>query len=135
MSVSEKNKEEYLNVYNKSFSDIPHGRYFEMGDVDQYLNDNSENRYYLVKDKNKLIGFMNIEVENKVGSFDIGLSNEFRGIGYGKRLLETAIYTLNEVNVDKVTLTVIEKNSIALNMYLKRGFVVDSILSHWIEIK
>lgn len=134
INLSEKNKEEYLNIFNKSFSDMPHGCYYEIEDIEKYLNDNSENRYYLVKDKNKLIGFMNIEIENKVGSFDIGLCNEFRGLGYGKRLLETAIYTLNGVNVDKVTLTVIEKNSIALNMYLKRGFVIDDILSHWIEI-
>lgn len=134
INLSAKNKEEYLNVFNKSFSDMPHGCYYEMEDIEKYLNDNSENRYYLVRDKNKLIGFMNIEIENKVGSFDIGLCNEFRGVGYGKRLLETAIYTLNAVNVDKVTLNVIEKNSIALNMYLKRGFVIDNILSHWIEI-
>lgn len=134
INLSAKNKEEYLNVFNKSFSDMPHGCYYEMEDIEKYLNDNSENRYYLVRDKNKLIGFMNIEIENKVGSFDIGLCNEFRGVGYGKRLLETAIYTLNAFNVDKVTLNVIEKNSIALNMYLKRGFVIDNILSHWIEI-
>lgn len=134
INLSEKNKEEYRNVFNKSFSDMPHGSYYEMEDIEEYLNNNSENRYYLVTDKNKLIGFMNIEIENKVGSFDIGLCNEFRGVGYGKRLLETAIYTLNGVNVDKITLTVIEKNSIALNMYLKRGFVIENILSHWIEI-
>lgn len=135
INLSEENKEEYLNVFNNSFSDMPHGCYYEMEDIEKYLNDNSENRYYLVRDKNKLIGFMNIEVENKVGSFDIGLCNEFRGVGYGKRLLETAIYTLNKVNVDNIILTVIQKNSIALNMYLKRGFVIDNILSHWIEIR
>lgn len=135
INLSEENKEEYLNVFNNSFSDIPHGCHFEMEDIEKYLNDNSENRYYLVTDKNKLIGFMNIEIENKVGSFDIGLCNEFRGVGYGKRLLETAICTLNRFNVDEVTLTVIEKNSIALNMYLKRGFIIDNILSHWIEIR
>lgn len=114
---------------------MPHGCYYEMDDIENYLNDNSENRYYLVRDNNKSIGFMNTEIEDKIGRFDIGLCSEFRGKGYGKRLLETAIYTLNKANVDKVTLTVIEKNSIALNMYLKRGFVIDNILSHWIEIK
>lgn len=135
INLSEENKEEYLNVFNNSFSDMPHGCYYEMEDIENYLNDNSENRYYLVRDKNKSIGFMNIEIENKVGSFDIGLCKEFRGVGYGKRLLETAIYALNRVNVDKVTLTVIEKNSVALNMYLKRGFIIDNVINHWIEIR
>lgn len=134
IKLSDNNKEEYLNVFNKSFSDMPHGCYYEIDDIEKYLKDNSENRYYLVRDKNKVIGFMNIDIDNKIGSFDIGLCNEFRGEGYGKRLLETAIYTLNEAKVNKVTLTVIEKNSVALNMYLKRGFEIDNILSHWIEI-
>lgn len=135
INLSEKNKEEYLNVFNKSFSDMPHGCYYEIDNIERYLNDTSDNRYYLVRDKDESIGFMNIQIDNNIGSFDIGLCNEFRGIGYGKRLLETAIYTLNKANVDNITLTVIEKNSVALNMYLKRGFVIDNILSHWIEIK
>lgn len=42
---------------------------------------------------------------------------------------------LNEDEIREVQLYVIKKNSIALNMYLKRGFVIDNILSHWIEIK
>lgn len=134
INLSEKNKEEYLNVFNKSFSDMPHGCYYEMDDIERYLNDTSDNRYYLVRDKDESIGFMNIQIDDNTGSFDIGLCNEFRGRGYGKRLLETAIYTLNKANVDNITLTVIEKNSVALNMYLKRGFVIDSILSYWIEI-
>ena len=29
---------------------MPHGSYYEMDDIKQCLNDNSENRYYLVKD-------------------------------------------------------------------------------------
>lgn len=135
VNLAEKNKEEYLNIFNKSFSDMPHGCYYEMDDMEKYLNDCSENSYYLVKDKNKAIGFMNIEIENNVGSFDIGLCMEFRGQGYGKRLLETAIYTLNKATVENIKLIVIERNSVALNMYLKRGFVIDDILSHWIEIK
>lgn len=127
INLSERNKKDYLNLFNKGFSDMPHGCYYEMEDIEKNLRDYGENRYYLVRDKNKLIGFMNIEVDNKVGSFDIGLCKEFRGIGYGKKLLETAIYTLNGANVENIILTVIEKNSIALNMYLKRGFVIDNI--------
>lgn len=134
INLSEKNKEEYLNVFNKSFSDMPHGCYYEIDDIERNLKDTSDNKYYLVRDKDESIGFMNIQIDDNTGSFDIGLCNEFRGRGYGKRLLETAIYTLNKANVDNITLTVIEKNSVALNMYLKRGFVIDSILSYWIEI-
>lgn len=134
INLSEENKKDYLKVFNKSFSDMPHGCYYEMDDIENYLKDTSENRYYLVTDNKKLIGFLNIEVENSIGSFDIGLCREYRGLGYRKRLLETAINVLNKANVDNVKLIVIEKNTVALNMYLKRGFVIDDILSHWIEM-
>ena len=133
--LSQENKELYLSLFNASFSDMPHGCYYEMDNIEQYLDDKSGNEYYLVKVENAFIGFMNLEIDDNVGSFDIGLCKEYRGRGYGKRLLETAIYSLNELKVDKVTLTVIEKNSIALGMYLNRGFVIDNILSHWIQIK
>lgn len=46
-----------------------------------------------------------------------------------KEEFNTKVYNFGEG-----ILFAIEKNSIALNMYLKRGFVIDNILSHWIEI-
>lgn len=131
----EENKKKYLNVYNSSFSDMPHGSHWEMDNIDKYLFNNNREKYYLVKDKDDIIGFLNIDIEGDIGSFDIGLCKEFRGRGYGKRLLETAIDTLNKEKVEEVKLTVIEKNSIAFNMYKKRGFIIEKTLSHWIVIK
>lgn len=135
INLTEENKMEYLNIFNKSFSDMPHGSYYEIEDVEESLRDNSSNSYWLVSDNNKSIGVMNIDIENNIGSFDIGICNEYRGLGYGKKILETAINFLNKSKVDKVTLTVIEKNSRALNMYLNRGFKVDYVISYWIVIK
>lgn len=135
ITLSEENKNEYLDVFNKSFSDMPHGCYYEIEDIEKYLKDNSLNRYYLVSDKNNIIGFMNIEINDKVGSFDIGLCKEYRGIGYGKKILEKAIEILNTMKAEKVTLIVIGENKIALNMYLKRGFEIEHTLSDWIKIK
>ncbi|WP_297635977.1 hypothetical protein [uncultured Clostridium sp.] len=42
---------------------------------------------------------------------------------------------MNKTKVEKVTLIVIGENKIALNMYLKRGFEIEQILSDWIKIK
>ncbi|WP_297635980.1 GNAT family N-acetyltransferase [uncultured Clostridium sp.] len=86
ISLSENNKVEYLDIFNRSFSDMPHGCYYEREDIEKYLKDNSLNKYYLVSDKNNIIGFMNIDICDNVGSFDIGLCKEYRGIGYGKKL-------------------------------------------------
>lgn len=133
--LSHDNKEVYLHVFNQSFNDIPHGGYFEMDNVEKFLEDTSENQYYLVKEKNEIIGFLNLEIENKIGMFDMGLRKAFRGQGFGKRLLETAIHLLNQTSTTSTMLTVIEKNAAAYNLYQKRGFVIDDILSQWIEIR
>ncbi|MGL5416343.1 MAG: GNAT family N-acetyltransferase [Clostridium sp.] len=135
ISLSEDNKVEYLDIFNRSFSDMPHGCYYESEDIEKYLKDNSLNRYYLVSDKNNMIGFMNIDICENTGSFDIGLCKEYRGVGYGKKILEKAIETLNKMKVEKVTLIVIGENKIALNMYLKRGFKIELSLGDWIKIK
>lgn len=66
--------------------------------------------------------------------FDIGLIKEYRGKGYGKKLLETAIQFLNEKQVEEICLTIIEKNNVAFEMYKKRGFKVYNKLSDWIEL-
>lgn len=133
--LTEENKEEYLNVFNRSFCDMPHGCYYEMEEIDHYIEDCSQNGYYLVRDQTRIVGFLNTEITDQIGSFDIGVCKEYRGLGYGKRLLETAIDALNRAKVDKVTLTVIETNTRAFQMYQKRGFQIESILSHWIVIK
>ncbi|MEG0004708.1 MAG: GNAT family N-acetyltransferase [Clostridium sp.] len=134
VELSQENRIEYLDVYNRSFSDMPHGSFYELEDVEKCLSNNDGNKYYLVVENRASVGFIKIEIEDGVGSFDIGLCKEYRGKGYGKRLLETAIHKLNEANADKVTLTIIEKNSVALNIYLKRGFEISNRIGYWIEI-
>ena len=88
----------------------------------------------MVKDDDNIIGFMNSVIENDEGMFDIGLCKQYRRKGFGKRLLETAIYFLNSKNVKKISLIVIEKNKVAHEMYKKRGFYKEKTISYWIEL-
>lgn len=136
MPLSEENKVEYWGAYNDSFNDMPHGSYIYINEVEEYLNKaNEENYYFMVSINNTTIGFMNCVIENGQGIFDIGLRKAYRGKGYGKMLLETAIDFLNKKKVNKINLIVIEKNQVAYNMYKKRGFKEGSIISYWIKIK
>lgn len=133
--LSKENIEEYVDVYNKSFMDMPHGTYIEIEDAKGYLeNKDSNEDYFIIIDKNESIGFLNTTIKDKKSFFDIGLIKDYRGKGYGKKLLETAIQFLNEKQVEEICLTVIEKNSIAYEMYKKRGFKVYNKLSDWIEL-
>ncbi|MPQ44935.1 GNAT family N-acetyltransferase [Clostridium tarantellae] len=135
VSLTPNNKNEYMKIFNKSFSDMPHGTYLNNKRLNENLNNIDENNYYfMVSNNNKIIGFMNCIIKNNEGMFDIGLCNEFRGRGYGKQLLETAINFLIKKRVKKISLIVIEKNEKAYNMYKKRGFIEDSIVSYWIEL-
>lgn len=134
--LSEENKVEYWGAYNDSFNDMPHGSYIYINEVEEYLNKaNEENYYFMVSINNTTIGFMNCVMENGQGIFDIGLRKAYRGKGYGRMLLETAIDFLNKKKVNKINLIVIEKNQVAYNMYKKRGFKEESIISYWIKIK
>ena len=126
IALTEENKENYIDIINRSFSDMPHGMYHYMCDVDDYIKlaseDSKKNNYFMVESKGCIIGFLNIEIENNKGIFDIGLMKEFRGCGNGKKLLELAIGFLSEKNIDRIELIVIKKNKIAYEMYKKRGF-------------
>ncbi|MDU7242376.1 GNAT family N-acetyltransferase [Clostridium sp.] len=133
--LSKENIEEYVDVYNKSFMDMPHGTYIEIVEAEGYLeNKNYNEDYFIVLSEGERIGFLNTTIKDKKAFFDIGLKKEYRGKGYGKKLLETAIQFLNEKQVEEICLTVIEKNSIAYEMYKKRGFNVYNKLSDWIEL-
>jgi ribosomal protein S18 acetylase RimI-like enzyme len=129
------NKLEYLSIYNDSFSDMPHGSYIYIDEVEEYLIDSNKGNYYFMVSVNNInIGFMNCIIKNRQGLFDIGLCKAYRGKGYGKNLLETAIDFCNRKNVLKINLIVIEKNAIAYKMYEKRGFKEESIISYWIKV-
>ena len=133
--LSKENIEEYVDVYNKYFMDMPHGTYIEIEEAKSYLKNKNDNEdYFIVLDKGESIGFLNTIIKDKKAFFDIGLIKEYRGKGYGKKILETAIQFLNEKQVEEICLTVIEKNSIAYEMYKKRGFKVYNKLSDWIEL-
>lgn len=129
------NSQKYLEVFNDSFSDMPHGTWLDNEDLNRYLNNKEESKYYfMVKNDDNIIGFMNCEIEINEGMFDIGLCKSYRGKGLGKKLLETAIQFLNNKNVANIALIVIEKNNITYEMYKKRGFIKENTISEWIEL-
>lgn len=129
------NKEKYLKIYNDAFSDMPHGTYLDYERLDEHLKKIDESNYsFIVCHNKKELGFMECTIENNEGKFDIGLCKEYRQKGFGKRLLETAVDFLNKKNVERIALTVIEKNSVAFNMYKKRGFIIENTISKWAQL-
>lgn len=135
--LCEENLEEYLNLHNAAFKHMPHGACITFDKVKSQLEEAATKNcdFFIVCHKGAKVGVMEIDIdENNRGIFDIGLIKEYRGKGYGKKLLETAIKFLVNKDVDQLCLTVIEKNKIAFDMYKKRGFIVSKVLSDWTEL-
>ncbi|MEG2109539.1 MAG: GNAT family N-acetyltransferase [Clostridium sp.] len=134
--INENNIKEYIKLYNESFNNMPHGASLDEEEANGFLNENNTcNKYFIVSNSKEKIGVLNTTIEDNEGTFDIGLSSRFRGKGYGKRLLETAIDYLNKKEISSIYLVVIETNKIAYNMYKKRGFEQQKVLSYWIKLK
>ena len=86
--------------------------------------------------ENALIGRVLIGNKKDKGFItDLVVDKKYRGLGFGNMLLDSAINKYNGVD-----LTVKKNNSIAIDMYKKRGFVVDDSLSvgkdmHYMRLK
>jgi UDP-2,4-diacetamido-2,4,6-trideoxy-beta-L-altropyranose hydrolase len=94
---------------------------------DEHLNfiANLETRYFLVKQKDAVIGSINFSKIRYGSSVDFGIYiNPFiktKGLGI---LLESAAsdYAFNELDVEKINLEVFEHNKKAINFYKRCGF-------------
>ncbi|GFZ31387.1 hypothetical protein CSC2_19130 [Clostridium zeae] len=133
--LSEENKKQYLDINNDAFSEAPNGSTLYANEVDEYIKKADDNNcYFIVKQNGHEIGFLLFEIKDGKALFDLGLRKAFRGKGYGKMLLETAIDFLDKKQVEEIGLIVITKNTLAYNMYIKRGFKKQRVLSKWFQI-
>lgn len=60
--------------------------------------------------------------------FGICILKEFWGCGIGKQLLSEIITWSEEVGIEKVTLTVVETNTKAIQLYQQYGFIQEGLL-------
>ncbi|MBA5850251.1 GNAT family N-acetyltransferase [Clostridium sp. cel8] len=134
VKLSEKNKKEYLNIYNDAFKEVPNGTTLIDSDIDEYIKNHNENNCYITVLNNEMIGFLQFYIKDGVGEFDLGLIKSARGKGYGKLILETAISFLKSKKVKEISLIVITKNTIAYDMYKKRGFKKSELISEWFQV-
>lgn len=136
IKLAENNKKEYLFINNDAFREVPNGSTLSEGEVEEYIKKSDENNCCFIATMNKdNIGFLKFNIENGVGEFDLGLVKTVRGKGYGKKLLETAISFLNSKQVAEISLIVITKNTLAYDMYKKRGFKESKLISDWFELQ
>lgn len=87
---------------------------------------------YVAELEEKIIGKVNLEVTNGVGGiFGLGVRPEYRGRGYGREILMSAIEILKEKGAKDIMLQVEAKNSNALNLYKSCGFEETSTMNYY----
>ena len=63
----------------------------------------------------------------------IAVHPDAQGRGFGRAALRQAVRTLRGLGCDPITLTVMDVNRPAVNLYLQEGFTVERVLSSWYE--
>ena len=95
---------------------------------------NEDNRMvaYIAEVDNKIIGKVNLEVNNFVGAiYGLGVLPDYRGKGYGRDILMWAIEKLKEMNSKEVMLQVSVINKNALSLYKSCGFEETSTMDYF----
>lgn len=132
--LSNENKLEFKDIHDDVFLHIPNGASISEKEVDEKLECKDSYQFIVMNENDINIGMLDFSIDGDIGSFDLGLIKEYRGRGYGKRLLDTAIDFLTP-RVKEINLLVISKNTLAYDMYKKRGFIDKEIYSYWYDAK
>lgn len=81
---------------------------------------------------NKLIGHVglyNIDYRIRKAEFGILITTQYQGKGYGTLCTKFMIdYAFNELNMNKICLSLLEDNKLAYSLYKKLGFIKEGYL-------
>lgn len=95
-----------------------------------HMNKNNFPQYFLVFNQ-QVIGWCDIKPKDipefsHVGVLGIGIEEQYRGKGYGTKLLRKTIEHAKSISrLEKIELTVFESNERAIKLYESLGFTVE----------
>ncbi len=94
--------------------------------------ENPASRYYVVEREGEAIGKIGVALEDG-GAYvrGVGVLPEYRGRGYGRRMLEATIDAMVAENRTSLALDVVCENSGALSLYLACGFQVTNCYDYY----
>ena len=94
----------------------------------------AERTLFLVAEvKGKIVGFTRCEGSKlsrfkHKAEFGICISKEYWGCGIGKILIENILMHMDTVGIEKISLTVVQTNTKAIELYKTYGFVEEGLL-------
>jgi RimJ/RimL family protein N-acetyltransferase len=89
--------------------------------------------FLVAEAEGKIVGFTRCEGNQlsrfrHKAEFGICILKEYWGFGIGKEMLETVLRWADASGIEKISLTVVETNSNAIQLYKKYGFSVEGLL-------
>ncbi len=82
-----------------------------------------KNITYMAENEGGAVGKVRIELNNKLGGiYGLGVMPEYRGLGFGRKILSMAIEELLKHKAGSIFLQVLTNNKNALNLYKSCGF-------------
>jgi ribosomal protein S18 acetylase RimI-like enzyme len=110
--------------------------YLSAQDIMQQLDE--DHRLFMLTEQGQLVGYVYVEGEPefKEGSIEyIAVSENFRGKGYGRALLDQALhYLFHIVQLEDISLCVDQRNEGAIQLYQRAGFdVVHKLAAYVLE--
>jgi ribosomal protein S18 acetylase RimI-like enzyme len=87
---------------------------------------------YMAEVDHKVVGKVQLEIRDGIGGiYGLGVLPEYRGQGYGKGLIASAVMKLQEKNAQAIKLQVATTNKRALNIYRLCGFAETSTMDYY----
>lgn len=104
-------------------------------ETEQYFfKDSDYNESIVLKTEGEVIGYCQLrrnkdKRKNHSATISIAIDSNYHNKGCGHILLEKIIsIAKNELRLEKLSLIVLESNSIAINLYKKHGFNIEGLL-------
>lgn len=87
---------------------------------------------YITEAGEKIVGKVHLQTANGTGGiYGLGVLPEFRGLGYGRAILMTAIGKLKAAGLKQIMLQVAAENERALRLYQSCGFEETSVMDYF----
>lgn len=148
---NEKYRDEIIALYIEAFSTGPAKQFLNQKELNQYFDGFfSDGNILMALEKNRVIGALlycplqkdallpklihkNFNIENCVYVAEMMVDELARGQGIGTQLLKTFFETVDKTKYKDAFIRVWDKNTTALNLYKKIGFVPISTIEQTIK--
>lgn len=102
---------------------------YEAGYLDKFFTNGDRNDWICAAEANgSIVGYLSIEVHHEPESFiyldDLSVTENFRGMGIGTKLIKTAEGFAEKLNIPAVVLHVEKTNKSAFRLYERLGYSI-----------